>query len=112
VSPRTISSISALFDRESKPESVLHRLPRSDVASSGGLISRQPQPAFPYFLHNLTASAANTSGFLQTPLSKILGNTHPSSTCTLLAEDFRSTLTVLRQLKTLRSELLEASSNI
>jgi len=28
----------------------------------------------PYFLHSLTASAANASGFLQVSLSKILGD--------------------------------------
>jgi len=38
------------------------------------------------------ASAANTSGFLQTSLSKILGNTHSAFTCTGLAEHFRWTL--------------------
>jgi len=32
------------------------------------------QTAFPNFLHSLTASAANASGFLQVSLSKILGN--------------------------------------
>src|SRR5688572_9526917 len=35
-------------------------------------------PHFRTFFHNLTASAANTSGFLQVSLSKILGNAHGS----------------------------------
>src|SRR5215471_3233108 len=37
------------------------------------------QPSFPYFLHSLTASAANASGFLQTSLSKILANIDSAS---------------------------------
>src|SRR5262245_41475743 len=33
-----------------------------------------------YFLHGLTTSAANASGFLQVPLSKIRGDFAPTST--------------------------------
>src|SRR5215470_2201681 len=53
-------------------------------------------PHFHYFLHSLTASAANASGFLQVSLSKILADRHPASTSTWLASDFRSTLTTSR----------------
>ena len=45
------------------------------------------------------AFCANTSGFLHTSLSKIRGNTLPSSACVWLASDFRSTLAVIRQLR-------------
>src|SRR5262245_7453381 len=68
-------------------------------ASFAPFVPRQLQPAFPYFLHNLTASAANARGFLQTPLSKIRGNADTVSSSTSLAANFRSTLTVLRQLE-------------
>lgn len=59
----------------SKPTIPLHPLAFAD--DFGVLPNHSPylyQPSFPYFLHSLTASAANASGFLQTSLSKILGN--------------------------------------
>ncbi|HZI51024.1 MAG TPA: hypothetical protein VFE29_04325 [Terriglobia bacterium] len=61
------------FNRHASPSAVVFALP--DVS-----VTRQLQPAFPYFLHNLTASAADTSGFLHTSLSKIRGNPRYSST--------------------------------
>src|SRR5262249_30342501 len=39
------------------------------------------------FLHNLTASAAHASGFLQTSLSKLMGNTHRSLPPAWFAKD-------------------------
>jgi hypothetical protein len=38
------------------------------------LTTSQHQPAFPSFLHNPPRPPQNASGFLQTSLSKILGN--------------------------------------
>src|SRR4030095_9079128 len=63
---------------EPRSRSAIRRLPRRASLRPTPPVTRQPQPAFPYFLHNLTASAADTSGFLHTSLSKILGNAHGS----------------------------------
>ena len=61
-----------MLKRHTSPSAVAFDSPTPSV-------TRQLQPAFPYFLHNLTASAADTSGFLHTSLSKIRGDRHSSS---------------------------------
>src|SRR5215510_9427546 len=47
-------------------------------------------------LHNDRVRRQTADGFLQTSLSKILGDRDPASTSIWLASDFRSTLAVLR----------------
>ena len=68
---------------------LLHHLPLCLFRYPALFIARRLQPAFPYFLHSLTASAANTSGFLQVSLSKIRGDDTFRPNSYLSAADFR-----------------------
>src|SRR5262249_46846216 len=52
--------------------------------------------ALGYFLHSDRVRRQTADGFLQTSLSKILGDRDPASTSIWLASDFRSTLAVIR----------------
>src|SRR5689334_23349405 len=45
-----------------------------DVPPLLASFTKQHQPAFPYFLHNPPPPPQNPTSFLQTSLSKILGN--------------------------------------